>query len=181
MSPPPNSDDRVVLAVDPGIRGCGAALFAGGRLIECAYVASPCRGGERAAECATMASWVAGSYNGRYRVSELAVEWPRVYASRIRAGEAGADPNDLLALCGVNAALAALLAPAAASSYAPSEWKGQMKKGPSHLRVESRLGAEEREVYEAGSLGCRGHNVRDAVGIGLHHLGRLDRKRVIAR
>lgn len=123
----------VVLAVDPGKNASGAAVFDCGRLVDAALVrrAPAPRGVEAgdAAAAAVMAALIVGRLvSGRRRVDEIAVEWPRVYASRIRAGASAGDPNDLLTLAGVDAALAALLAPAGVYQYAPSDWKGQIPK-----------------------------------------------------
>jgi hypothetical protein len=171
----------VLLAIDPGIRGCGMAVFDHGMLAEAAYVVNPCKEGNGAAEASSMASWVVGTILGRWYVSEIAVEWPRVYAARIREGKTKEDPNDLLALTAVDAAIVALLAPATAKSYAPSDWKGQMDKDVCHARVVTRLSSSELAVAETGARAAKSkaHNMYDAVGIGLHHLGRFDRKRVI--
>lgn len=166
-----------LLAVDPGIRGCGVAVFRDGLLVQAAYVRSPAREGNRAAECAEAARAV-GQWRREQRMDEVAVEWPRVYATQIRRGETKEDPNDLLALAGVDAALALVFAPAPVTSYCPSEWKGQMKKSVCHARGWSRLVEAERRVPLEGPPSLH-HNVRDAVCLGLHHLGRLEPRRVI--
>lgn len=93
----------------------------------------------------------------------------------------GKDPNSLLALCGVDAALAVAFNVDNVFSYLPSEWKGQMTKAACHHRIQSRLSdAELRVWFEAEARhGSLVHNVWDAVGIGLHHRGRLKPRRVI--
>lgn len=175
---------RWVLAVDPGIRGCGVALFRAGLLAEAAYVKNSYKSGNRATEAASMAKdvvdWLGDTID---ELDELAVEWPQIYVSQLRAGKGKkkADPNDLLALCGIDAALAALFK-VSTKSYQPHEWKGGVDKDPHHLRIEGRLQPSELRVAseareDAGSLE---HNVMDAIGIGLFHLGRLERRRVIA-
>ncbi len=179
---------RYLLSLDPGIRACGCAAFEGGDLVDAALIENPLRAGQGAPEAAAMAGAVFSEFHSRVRaVDEVVVEWPRVYASRIRAGLSPGDPNDLLALAGVGAALAALFSPAAARSFAPSDWKGQLPKpgrGEEYVvaaRVRSRLSPRELAAAEAGAraAGARGHNVWDAVGLGLHALGRFDRRRVI--
>lgn len=170
----------ILLAMDPGIRGCGVATFEDGVLIEALYIVSPCKTGNKAAECSSMASWIYASV-ARVDVDELVVEWPRIYASRIREGSSKADPNDLLALCGVDAALAALLAPAKVTSYVPSEWKGSTPKEVCEARIKARLNKFELTVYAAAEAASKSkfHNVVDSIGISLFHLGRFDRKRAI--
>jgi hypothetical protein len=172
----------LLVAIDPGIRGCGVAVFEGYFLTEAAYVKSPVLEGNDAAAAVSMASWVVGSLGLLSRhITELAVEWPRIYASRIRAGLTKEDPNDLLALTAVDTALAALLSPVKTVSISPSEWKGQMKKEPCQARIVSRLSPRELVVAEAAAAAAKSkaHNLFDAIGIGLHHLGRFARKRVI--
>lgn len=170
----------VLLSLDPGIRGCGVAIFSDGLLSQAAYVCNPCLEGSGAAEAASMASWVQGFFSN-WKVDEIAVEWPRIYASRIREGSSKADPNDLLALTGVGAALVALLAPARATSYVPSDWKGQLTKEATEARIRSRFHQYELEIAVRGAEAARSkaHNMFDAIGIGLHHLGRFERKRII--
>ena len=176
-------ENRALLAVDPGARGCGVALFRGGALAACAYVRNPAEVTAdvgRAASAGAMAlavqRWAVGL------VDDLAVEWPRVYATAIRRGASRGDPNDLLPLAGVDAALAALLASARCSSYAPFEWKGQMSKDAMAERIMSRLAEGEFALLEAAcdNAGAKAHNIVDAVGIGLHHLGRLAPRRALA-
>lgn len=177
---------RWTLAIDPGIRGTGVALFdREGVLIRAAYVKNVARVGNHAREAASMAwavvSWLA-DFTGDLAepgnaLLELAVEWPQVYASRIRAGVSEADPNDLLALTAVDAGIVALL-DCPAASYLPAEWKGQLTKDACHERIRTRLDAAELTAMN-DVTGALAHNAFDAIGIGLHHLGRFARRRVI--
>lgn len=169
-----------LLSVDPGIRGCGVALFVDDLLGKAEYVRNTCPKGNRAAEAESMA---ANIYYYAYKdlINDLAVEWPRIYASRIREGSSKEDPNDLLALAGVVSAVAGKLN-VWSTSYCPSEWKGQLTKEACHERIKSRLTPIELAILEDASKAAGktyAHNVWDAVGIGLHHLGRLGKKRVI--
>jgi hypothetical protein len=181
-----------LVAVDPGIRGCGVACFTDGVLDRAAYVKSPARSGNGLWECVAVARAVEDWYEGVADV--VAVEWPQVYASRIMKGQQGGDkdPNDLLALCGIDAAVATLLlevgwehgnpmSPSKFVTYRPREWKGQMTKEACHTRLRSRLSPDETAVVDAASREAKSlaHNMLDAVGIGLHHLGRLAPRRVI--
>lgn len=170
---------RILVAVDPGIRGCGVAVFRGPTLVKAAYVENPCREGNRAAEAATMASWVRGAADAGDPVSEVAVEWPQVYARQIRSGSSAGDPNDLTPLAGVVSAVALAFFPAKCSSYLPAEWKGQMTKEACRVRVAMRLSPEEHALVDGSATRSKVHNVWDAVGVGLHHLGRFERRRVI--
>ncbi len=169
----------ILLAVDPGIRGCGAAIFEGGVLVRAAYIKSNVATGNTAAASRGMANavrdWAGLSLNA------IALEWPRVYAARIREGKAGkADPNDLLGLCGVDGAIAMAYPYNLVDCFAPSEWKGQLTKEACQGRIRGRLSSVEMEILAAVTPASLAHNVFDAVGIGLFRLGRFDRVRVIA-
>lgn len=168
-----------LLAVDPGLRACGCAVFSDGALVAASYVCSTL-GRETAAQAVATARAVA-AYAQRLCgvVDEVALEWPVVYATRIRRGLAGADPNDLLGLAAVDGAVAALVG-APSVTYAPREWKGQMPHGALEARVRSRLDAGELRVLNdavAALPASKSHNVVDAVGVGLHQVGRLAPRR----
>lgn len=168
----------MILAVDPGIRGCGCALFSGGRLYSVAYVKNGTRSKNVVRDAESMARDV---WRWAGDVDELVVEWPQIYATRIRSGESTGDPNDLLGLAAVDGAVAAHMWETPVARYLPREWKGQLTKEACHHRIQTRLDEGEmarltQASEEAGSLA---HNAWDAVGIGLHHLGRLKQVKVI--
>lgn len=170
---------KSILAVDPGIRGSGVALFRDGRLIAAAYVKSPAKAGNRAAEAAAMAYAIATwAMIERFADRMLVVEWPQVYASRIRAGTTKGDPNDLLALCGVGAAISACLN-VPTVTYLPHEWKGSIDGDVMCARIMTRLDGVERAIVDAVLPESKRHNAIDACGLGLHHLGRLQAKRIV--
>ena len=173
-----------LVSLDPGARACGGAAFRGGKLVSAGFVkadppakvvgAASARAGGAALMAGAFVRWVDGR-----QVRDVAVEWPRVYAGAIRRGESKADPNDLLALAASSAAVATALSRECGvevvASYCPSEWKGQLPKDVCDRRVRSRLDAGEAAVLDLACVraGKLAHNVVDAVGIGLHHLGRL--------
>lgn len=106
----------------------------------------------------------------------LVVEWQQVY----RASRAKGDPNDLLGMGFVSGAVAGLLQPAELVGYLPAEWC-RLKKSTKHreaftsprgLRIMSRLSPAEKALVP------RFHDSVDAVGLGLHHLGRLAPRRI---
>lgn len=158
------------LAVDPGIRECGVALFVGRTLERCTLVKSPAPVDAPAPlRCAAMAAsvelWAANIPD------VLVVEWPQVY--RAGRGKRGADPNDLLLLSGVCSALAARGPWGVVGSVLPREWKGTLPKEVACERVLARLSQEERVIVDALRLPkSRVHHVLDAVGIGFHSIGR---------
>lgn len=158
-----------LLALDPGLRGCGVALFRQDRTLEwCAYV----RSGSKALDLLgvlDMARAVVG-WVTPHEVYQLAVEWPQVYVGSKQKG----DPNDLIALAGVVAAVCTAFPTAGVTRYKPRDWKGQVPKEVIEARVNKRLSDAERAVLDG--CGCPKslrHNAVDAVGIGLHALARL--------
>lgn len=173
-----------ILAIDPGIRGCGVACFAGSgadaRLYGAAYIESPVRTGALdCAACVAMAravvAYCAWSTPGGFQ--QVVCEWPQVYTG----GKMKGDPNDLPPLAGVDCAICALYPNAELITYLPAQWKGQAPKDVTAARAKAKLTAEELTAVWLPSAKGLQHNVWDAVAIGLHHLGRFMRNQVIAR
>jgi hypothetical protein len=182
-------DAGYLLAVDPSLVSVGAALFQDGALVACACVRE--EGGasekvpERAQRVATsVARWlVAVGARPRTLVIEDVVVYPGARGNR--------NPNQLLGCARVGSALAGMLALGLSArdldlqllSYKPAEWTGQLPKArsvkdvfesPRARRIMERLSAEERPLVP------RQHDVLDAVGLGLHALGRLAPRRAHA-
>lgn len=177
----------VILAIDPGVRGCGVALFrplnspvAPGRLHTAAYVKGS-KDAERAASWREMARavdrWSEDKlvYNGATEVTQIVVELPRVYQGSKQKG----DPNDLIELAAVVGALCMWIGGAdgvdevPARVYYPYEWKGMVPKQIHHERAKARLDAAEMAAVELPSAKSLQHNVWDAVALALHHCRRL--------
>lgn len=167
-----------LLALDPGYaEGCGVALFDDGKLIDADFVNAIATRYDILQRCQWMAKdvlqWTMG------RGTTLIAEWPQVYVAARSKG----DPNDLLGLAAVCAGVAMGSQWQRVVSVTPRDWKGttpKPSKGAPYVmekRVRGRLSAAEAHLLPAGVR----HDIVDAVGIGLHHLGRLDRKRVIPR
>jgi len=168
-----------MIAIDPGINGCGVARFAGGYLIRAWYEENPtkkdapiidrCIGVARSVQNRVVALGL-----GAFR--EVVCEWPQVY----RAGLSKGDPGDLLPLVAIGVSLCTLFPLCKSYAYLPHAWKGSIPKGEVYEnRLFSRLSEEEKsKIISARS---KTHNILDAIGIGLHHLGRFEPKRVISR
>lgn len=107
----------------------------------------------------------------------VVIEKPRIYPgpSRDKAGNMR-DLNDLIDLACVAGGIAALFDTQQIITVYPADWKGQMPKEKMNKRVLDTLTPEERKCIQ--SVGKLDHNTLDAIGIGLHYLGRLN-KRVI--
>lgn len=191
----------VLLAVDPSLRAAGAALYRGGQLSgTCFFPCVDCGGEGRVRDCETcsqpsgeralrmaqeIAGWVAQM---RAKPTAMAAEWPRIY----RGHKSKADPNTQIGMAGVVSAVAGILAMHAAvdnralelRTYLPSDWIGNLPKSKVKSRIKtstrakrilSRLEGDELRVWDELDT----HDEVDAVGIGLHHLGRLHRRRVL--
>ena len=156
------------LAVDPGLRGCGVALFDDSALQWASYVENIMRDGRGPPRHGAMARRVHNVVSSQFGfVKNLVVEFPRIYPKGPK--DRRSDPNDLLDVAGVAGALAAIYEEVC--WVFPQEWKGQVPKEVMNARVMKRLTPEE--AGRIVSVGSKDHNTLDAVGIGLHHLGRL--------
>jgi hypothetical protein len=175
-NPGPGGEMSVLLCVDPGLRGCGCAVFADGALVRAAYVPSPEQSARGPVAWLAMSEAVTVWYGQLVRFpSELLLEVMRIYP---RSDQQKGDPNDLLELNGVQGAIAANIKPERLLGYFPHDWKGSIPKDKLAKRI--RLALTETERNNIISVGAKDHNTIDAIGIGLHRLGRLNR-RVIAR
>jgi hypothetical protein len=162
------------LALDPGLRGCGVAVFSdAGVLVECEYV----RSGSKDADLEG-ALWMARAVEQAFPppYKHLAVEWPQVYAGSKQKG----DANDLIALAAVVAAVCTRYSTSIVTRYKPRDWKGQVPKEVIQARILGSLGVAGRlspdEMLVYANCDCSKslrHNILDAIGIGLHFLDRL--------
>lgn len=158
----------MILSIDPGLRGCGVALWApDGELAAAAYVA-----GDKTAKDA--AAWVTMAYAvhewadhacGADLVDELVCEFPKVYT----LGKSKGDPEDLLQLAAVVGCIVGKFPGTVRRVYRPSEWKGQTPKDITTARTQAALTGEERARIKLPGKSLA-HNVHDAIGIGLRHL-----------
>jgi hypothetical protein len=164
-----------ILAIDPGLRGSGVALFheESKTLLRAEYVKGSATG-ERAEAWRVMAdavhSWAA-PWNIDLR---MVIEFPQVRKKEHQvAKKKGVDPNDLIQLAAVVGALVTMRSQKGTPIVRlPEEWKGQVPKKIHHERALSRLSDAERAVIPKLAESTL-HNVLDAVALGLTQLGRL--------
>lgn len=190
----------MLLAVDPSVRSPGAAFFMDNRLVACARVAikddqrvDVSEGARWLGVATTILAWASGRGALRGALT-LVYERPQIYTWAKGKG----DPNDLIGLAGVGAALtgrlAALVPHFTVLTPKPDEWAGQISKvcpvckgkakrkcktcegsafrTPRGQRIMARLDAAERALVPDQ------HDALDAVGIGLFALGRYGVQRV---
>lgn len=189
---------NVLLSIDPGLRGCGAAVFLDGKLLRAEYVKNTAPedlNGPRAwaLMAVSVLCWATALLNDAipptallstvWPIDRLAVEMPQTYGGRAKKG----DANDLLPLAGVDAALAALLPYADVDYKVPHGWKGGIEKPKKAAdayiikdRVIARLSPAElvQTVWPGNKR--HGWDVADGIGVGLAALGRFERKRIYA-
>ena len=171
----------IVISIDPGIRGCGVALFNSGTklLLRAAYVKNADPKGAGLEEQMEMARcvlfWAFQGEKTGGTVHTLVAEWMQIYPGR------GVDPNtSLLPLIGVVAHLSGAYPWRDRVSYQPKAWKGTVDGDVMTDRIQERLTPDELLNIEPCPASLQ-HNVFDGIGIGLKHLGRLERRRVYAR
>lgn len=176
-----------LIAVDPGVNYTGVAWFEKGVLTHANYYKG------LGFKDTLKNLLVLGLGIPETGLETLVCEWPQIYRERSQQKR---DPNDLLPLAAIHGILIGLWEPSDIRLVRPREWKGQKKTNPTANWILSRLGVEEKAsiehideflacLWDAESAGRDvlhpTHNTLDAVGIGLFVLGRLERKRVIAR
>lgn len=158
----------MLLTLDPGSKVCGLALFDGTEL-QTAWLART-KGDWFEMARACYLSVVARTHPDK--VGTLVIEKPQIYVQSRQKG----DANDLIPLALVEGALAAFLTPSSIHEYKPAQWKGQVPKEVQIERIKSRLTAAENKRVEKTPKSLM-HNIFDAVGLGLHHVGRRGKGR----
>lgn len=164
----------LLVSVDPSIRSTGLALWIDGALTRVERWRTVGGDAVTPAERARLvARWMERDLA---EIWDLAIELPQVYAP----GRGGGPARDLISVALVVGACAAVC-PGEVATYEPRSWIGALPKAtsgdpresPRGARIWSRLSEAEREV----AVELLQHDVWDAIGIGLHHLGRTRRVR----
>lgn len=151
-----NSD---LVGIDPGVHFCGISHFYQGKLEYAAYLPTD-----------DMFSFICDQLPVAYR---YLIECPRIYPQARQKG----DQNDLINLARVVGGLERWCEGKVEIIY-PREWKGTVDADVMVKRIQERLSPEEKAKAVLPSAKSKHHNVWDAVGIGLHGVGRLKQKRV---
>lgn len=149
----------ILLAIDPGLRGCGAAVFHDGVLFEASYVRSPAKTGNGPKAWRAMAEAVRIFSRGLI-IDDLVLEVPQVYV------RGKGDPADLIDLAGVDGAIVGRVMPAREHGYKPREWKGAVPKDVHHARIRKTLSENELRLLENSAPPSLRHNVLDAIALG---------------
>lgn len=163
-----------LLAIDPGKQGLAFALFRGTTLVsggvhalrgtladQCEQAAAGARSIARAQPVQSLTATV-----------EEMVHYPK---PGMTTREQSAKIRDLLRLQAIGSAAAWASGAWAVTYRPPASWKGQISKSLCQERIAKRLSPEElaRAQTIAKRYGARGHNLWDAIGLGLVELGRM--------
>lgn len=145
---------RFLVSIDPGNRS-GVAVFHAGSLVRNFHSSCP--------HAVPLPLFPLGS---GVRLDSLVIELPQHYPYGGGLKHKQIDPNDLIKVA-VNVGEWKALNPAASCALVhPRQWKGQVPKEITQMRVRAALVPAELAVL------CDDHNAIDAAGIGLWFLGR---------
>jgi len=181
-----NASQGWLLALDPGVNA-GVAAFLNGKLVRADVISAPKERdkhrpdlGATDEHARSIVEWWCRLFVMTPGAPALrfASEWPKLYQ-----GDRGRnkDLNDYLGLTALDGAVASKVPAVESCVVYPAEWKGQLKAETNEQmqviidRLRVRLD-RPGELAAADELGPeakgKNHNGWDAVGIGLHVLGR---------
>ena len=176
-----------ILAIDPGLRVNGMAIFSPtGRLLRAGLATSTCKPPVRGpiawqASAKAAKNWYYSKDSEGERVfgdpAFVLVEGQMINFERTR------DPNDVLQCNGSAGALTMVFPDATLINIErPEHWKGSLPKATMTERIKQRIESSPEEFRRIEPcVASLYHNVLDAIGIGLWHFGRLQARKVIAR
>lgn len=155
------------LCVDPGLRGCGVAIFNEGtnKLARATYVKNVDTVNRGPVVWDSMAQAV---------LSYVGMRLPLVIETQIYrpVSDTPARVSAILEVQGAAGALVGVCASRVLASYLPSEWKGTLAGDVITQRILDALGP--LELWESKGRTVD-HNTIDAIGIGLFYCGRKGR------
>lgn len=161
------------MAIDPGLRHCGYAVFAEGRLVRAGLARNPVKT-EPPNAWRTMASVFERAARGGGLVIECMQADGRTHRAQIAS---------ILDVSAVAGGIVSVGGWSQVAGFAPKEWTRGIPKAPRGKRVLSRLDDAELTVLDGsecdleaasrGKITGATDHIMDAVGLGLHYLGRL--------
>lgn len=175
-----------LVALDPGVRSPGIALFRAGILVAAKRLKGCTRTKDQPGARWLRVAHIAAAWCTTVKAypRTLVYEKPQIYG----VGKSEVDPNDLIGLVGIGSAFAGILAMGMAAQDValevvtpePDEWTMGTKKNTEGdpfdctraRAIFSRLSPEEAELVPAS------HDALDAVGLGLFATGRFRPRRV---
>lgn len=178
-----------IVALDPGLNGCGVAWGTDGLLEYAGYVESPYNKegapAERGVEAGLRAAKLFLEHApGPIEHVEIVVEVPQVYARK--RGSKKVDPKWLIGLAACSGAFAGAISadlypiPCRTKGPSPRGWKGTLDGDAKIEQIKEELNALEH-LHTVLPIMSLAHNVYDACGLFLWAAGRLKKQRVIHR
>lgn len=162
---------RTLLAIDPGVRGVGAAIFCDGQLYDCAYLTTTEDALELQARALSLRVVDFVTAHSGMRYPDVVVCERMVYERRGGRSGRASIPEDLLAVTHVGGVILGAFPAAMHALPTPRTWKGgSIPKEVHHPRMLGGLPYEALRVItiRAREVGVsKAHNMLDAVGIGL--------------
>lgn len=168
------STSGYLLALDPGLRCVGVALFKDGVLVRAAALRGPATG-RGPAVWSTYATLVYEWVGGLVPVAALAGPTTLVVEMMQVRVKGKGDPADLIELAGVTGAVVGRLAADCwrAEGFTPEEYKGQTPRDIYGARVEGHLRAEGLwSRVEVPSRATELNDAMHAAGLGRWYLAR---------
>lgn len=156
----------MILTIDPGVHGCGCALWYSTGVLERAAYVRPATAPRDIAATVRETAWAVENWVMGDELTRVVIEYPQTYRGRAARG----DANDLVQVALVAGALSVLTANPALLVL-PAEWKGQAPKHATEARARKKLGDLAARVLLPGRDKKLASNVWDAVGIGLWYFG----------
>lgn len=156
-----NSKQPFSISVDPGARSIAWASFTGEELVWCDFLKGETLG---------KLSAILKSDFGHVKADNLIIEKPQIYQGRMQSG----DPNDLIDVAiPVGMMVQSIEEIGHLKIVRPREWKGTRPKKICNALTLKALSPVELNGFESRKFKKgEAHNVLDAIGIGLWHLGR---------
>lgn len=170
-----------MIAIDPGVNACGVAVFdvAADYLRYTPTRPTPSELVLKRASYLSPTRRDLGLWFTEHAATLVRIEFPRIYPAASQKG----DQNDLMQLARVCGRLEAWAQDAGhtVEFVEPRQWKGTLDPDVMTQRIIGRVTEDERRRVQLPSAKSLQHNVWDAVGIGLHALGRLEPRKVFPR
>jgi hypothetical protein len=163
-----------VLAIDPGIKALAWAGSLGGRLMDCAIVRRPKIPVFTTPSPGLLAQHAAATIPGSFThgvAEQMVVYPPKSVAERNRMP---AQANDLILLTAATAIVLGMRVRGEIAYLTPHTWKGNRPKEVTMMQVLRELDEDEKlKLAQERYPESLRHNLFDAVGLLLKHLGRI--------
>lgn len=162
----------MIMSIDPGLEYFAAAFWLHGNLIKADFYEAESTN----AELAQRALYTGNLFEATLKQSPLDAVSLVVFECPVIYPKSKAPPTDIMALYGAVVAMASICTKRYILSrfVEPRKWKGNVPKEVFGKRIEAKLMDKERKLAQLDRFPkTKRHDVVDAIGIGLWHLGRM--------